>query len=22
MFRCHRSDSWIYGGDHLLVKNS
>jgi hypothetical protein len=22
MFRCHRSHSWIYGGDHFLVKNS
>src|SRR5688572_28516720 len=21
MFRCHRSHSWISGGDHLLVKN-
>jgi hypothetical protein len=21
MFPCHRSHSWIYGGDHLLVKN-
>jgi hypothetical protein len=22
MFSCHRSHSWIYGGDHFLVKNS
>jgi hypothetical protein len=22
MFPCHRSHSWIYGGDHFLVKNS
>jgi hypothetical protein len=22
MFTCHRSHSWISGGDHLLVKNS
>jgi hypothetical protein len=21
MFPCHRSHSWIYGGDHFLVKN-
>jgi hypothetical protein len=21
MFPCHRSHSWIFGGDHLLVKN-
>jgi hypothetical protein len=21
MFPCHRSDSWIYGGDNFLVKN-
>jgi hypothetical protein len=21
MFPCHRSHSWIYGGDHILVKN-
>jgi hypothetical protein len=21
MFSCHRSHSWIFGGDHLLVKN-
>jgi hypothetical protein len=21
MFPCHRSNSWIYGGDHFLVKN-
>jgi hypothetical protein len=21
MFSCHRSDSWISGGDHFLVKN-
>jgi hypothetical protein len=21
MFLCHRSHSWIYGGDHFLVKN-
>jgi hypothetical protein len=21
MFPCHRSHSWIAGGDHLLVKN-
>jgi hypothetical protein len=22
MFPCHRSHSWIYGGDHFFVKNS
>jgi hypothetical protein len=22
MFPCHRSDSWIFGGVHFLVKNS
>src|SRR5688572_3522097 len=22
MFPCHRSHSWIFGGDHFLVKNS
>jgi hypothetical protein len=22
MFPCHRSHSWIFGGDHVLVKNS
>jgi hypothetical protein len=22
MFPCHRSHSWISGGDHFLVKNS
>jgi hypothetical protein len=22
MFPCHRSHSWIYGGDHFLVKNT
>jgi hypothetical protein len=22
MFPCHRAHSWIYGGDHFLVKNS
>jgi hypothetical protein len=22
MFPCHRSHSWISGGDHLLVKNA
>jgi hypothetical protein len=22
MFSCHRSHSWIHGGDHFLVKNS
>jgi hypothetical protein len=21
MFPCHRSHSWIFGGDHFLVKN-
>jgi hypothetical protein len=21
MFPCHKSHSWIYGGDHFLVKN-
>jgi hypothetical protein len=21
MFPCHRSHSWIYGGDHFLVRN-
>jgi hypothetical protein len=21
MFPCHRSHSWIYGGNHFLVKN-
>jgi hypothetical protein len=21
MFPCHQSHSWIYGGDHFLVKN-
>jgi hypothetical protein len=21
MFPCHRSHSWIYGGDHFLAKN-
>jgi hypothetical protein len=21
MFTCHRSHSWIFGGDHFLVKN-
>jgi hypothetical protein len=21
IFRCHRSHSWIYGGEHFLVKN-
>jgi hypothetical protein len=21
MFTCHRSHSWIYGGDHFFVKN-
>jgi hypothetical protein len=21
MFPCHRSQSWIYGGDHFLVRN-
>jgi hypothetical protein len=21
MFPCHISNSWIYGGDHFLVKN-
>jgi hypothetical protein len=21
MFPCHRSNSWISGGDHFLVKN-
>jgi lipoprotein signal peptidase len=21
MFSCHRSHSWISGGDHFLVKN-
>jgi hypothetical protein len=21
MFLCHRSYFWIFGGDHLLVKN-
>jgi hypothetical protein len=21
MFSCHRSHSWIFGGDHFLVKN-